>query len=111
VTILDVQREDAANAALFLESDEARPLTGNIPNSRVSVCREPDVLSALDVRRSADVTHAHLEIPLHDFGPDIHGAAEGALSWMRGPTWVADELSQPYGTKITATGGVGRVEL
>lgn len=69
-------------------------VTGDvILNSRVSVCREPDVLAALSLLREADVTHAHLEIPLHDFGPDVHGAAEGAMSWMRGPTWVADELA------------------
>lgn len=69
-------------------------LTGDVLlNSRVSVCRDPDVLAAVDLLRGADVTHAHLEVPLHDFADhDTFGAAEGALSWMRGPTWVADEL-------------------
>jgi hypothetical protein len=69
-------------------------LTGDvIMNAPVSVCREPDVLAAVELLRSADVTHAHLEIPLHDFGAaDVFGAAEGALSWMRGPTTVAQEL-------------------
>jgi len=69
-------------------------LTGDvIMNSRVSVCRDRDVLAAVEVLRGADVTHAHLEIPLHDFGAaDVFGAAEGALSWMRGPTMVAHEL-------------------
>jgi poly-gamma-glutamate synthesis protein (capsule biosynthesis protein) len=69
-------------------------LTGDvIMNSPVSVCRDADVLEAVDLLRSADVTHAHLEIPLHDFvGGDVFGAAEGALSWMRGPTLIADEL-------------------
>jgi poly-gamma-glutamate synthesis protein (capsule biosynthesis protein) len=69
-------------------------LTGDvIMNTRVSVCRDPDVLAAVDVLRSADVTHAHLEIPLHDFGgADIFGAAEGALAWYRGPTVIAEEL-------------------
>jgi len=62
-------------------------------NSRVSVCRQADVLAAVNILRSADVTHAHLEIPLHDFcGTDVFGSAEGALSWMRGPTRVAHEL-------------------
>jgi hypothetical protein len=78
-------------------------ITGDvILNSRVSVCREPEVLAAMDLLRGADVTHAHLEIPLHDFGPDIHGAAEGALSWMRGPTWVADELKH-LGVDLVST--------
>src|SRR4051794_23613519 len=69
-------------------------VTGDvIMNSRVSVCREPDVLAAVELLRGADVTHAHLEIPLHDFDhADIFGAAEGALSWMRGPTAIAAEL-------------------
>ena len=69
-------------------------LTGDvIMNSRVSVCRDPDILAAVELLRAADVTHAHLELPLHDFGgADIFAAAEGALSWMRGPTVIADEL-------------------
>lgn len=69
-------------------------LTGDvIMNTRVSVCRDADVLAAADVLQRADVTHAHLEIPLHDFdGADVFGAAEGALSWMRGPRAVAHEL-------------------
>ncbi|MUL64558.1 hypothetical protein BOO86_08805 [Mycobacterium sp. CBMA 234] len=69
-------------------------LTGDvIMNTPVSACRDEDVLAAVDVLRAADVTHAHLEIPLHDFDrADIFGAAEGALSWMRGPTRIADEL-------------------
>ncbi|MGB8404306.1 MAG: CapA family protein [Mycobacterium sp.] len=69
-------------------------LTGDvIMNTPVSVCRDEDVLAAVDVLRDADVTHAHLEIPLHDFDrADIFGAAEGALSWMRGPTRMASEL-------------------
>jgi Bacterial capsule synthesis protein PGA_cap len=69
-------------------------LTGDvIMNTRVSVCRDRDVLAAVDLLRTADVTHAHLEIPLHDFdGGDIFGAAEGAMAWYRGPTAIADEL-------------------
>ena len=69
-------------------------LTGDvIMNSRVSVCGDQDVLAVVELLRGADVTHAHLEIPLHDFGTaDVFGAAEGALSWMRGPTAVAHEL-------------------
>jgi poly-gamma-glutamate synthesis protein (capsule biosynthesis protein) len=69
-------------------------LTGDvIMNSRVSVCRDPDVLAAVGVLRDADVTHAHLEIPLHDYGSaDIFGAAEGAMAWYRGPRFVAGEL-------------------
>jgi len=69
-------------------------LTGDvIMNTPVSGCREPDVLAAVELLAEADVTHAHLEIPLHDFTrSDAFPAAEGALSWMRGPTWVADEL-------------------
>ena len=69
-------------------------LTGDvIMNTPVSACRDDDVMAAVDVLRTADVTHAHLEIPLHDFaGADVFGAAEGALSWMRGPTRIADEL-------------------
>jgi poly-gamma-glutamate synthesis protein (capsule biosynthesis protein) len=69
-------------------------LTGDvIMNTRISACLDPDVLAAVDVLRSADVTHAHLEIPLHDFGgPDTFGAAEGALAWYRGPTAIAEEL-------------------
>ena len=69
-------------------------LTGDvIMNSRVSVCGDQDVLAAAELLRGADVTHAHLEIPLHDFGgADVFGAAEGALSWMRGPTMIAHEL-------------------
>jgi len=69
-------------------------LTGDvIMNSRVSVCDDEDVLAVVELLRGADVTHAHLEIPLHDFGAaDVFGAAEGALSWMRGPTTVAHEL-------------------
>jgi len=69
-------------------------LTGDvILNTRVSTCADPDVLAAVEVLRSADVTHAHLEIPLHDFDQaGIFGAAEGALAWYRGPTAIADEL-------------------
>jgi hypothetical protein len=69
-------------------------LTGDvIMNSRVSACGDQDVLAVVELLRGADVTHAHLEIPLHDFGAaDVFGAAEGALSWMRGPTTVAHEL-------------------
>jgi poly-gamma-glutamate synthesis protein (capsule biosynthesis protein) len=69
-------------------------LTGDvIMNTPVSACRDDDVMAAVDVLRTADVTHAHLEIPLHDFaGADVFGAVEGALSWMRGPTRIADEL-------------------
>jgi hypothetical protein len=69
-------------------------LTGDvIMNTRVSTCRDPDVLAAVEVLRTADVTHAHLEIPLHDFDDaGIFGAAEGALAWYRGPTAIADEL-------------------
>jgi poly-gamma-glutamate synthesis protein (capsule biosynthesis protein) len=69
-------------------------LTGDvIMNTPVSACRDDDVMAAVDVLRTADVTYAHLEIPLHDFaGADVFGAAEGALSWMRGPTRIADEL-------------------
>ena len=70
-------------------------LTGDvIMNTRVSACRDPDVLAAVDLLRTADVTHAHLEIPLHDFDrdDDIFPAAEGALAWYRGPTAIAGEL-------------------
>jgi capsule synthesis protein PGA_cap len=69
-------------------------LTGDvIMNTRVSACRDLDVLAAVDLLRAADVTHAHLEIPLHDFDrDDIFGAAEGAMAWYRGPTVIADEL-------------------
>jgi Bacterial capsule synthesis protein PGA_cap len=72
----------------------ALALTGDvIMNTRVSACRDPGVLAAVDLLRSADVTHAHLEIPLHDFdAADIFGAAEGALAWYRGPTAIAREL-------------------
>lgn len=76
-------------------------VTGDvIMNSRVSACREPDVLAVVELLRGADAVQAHLEIPLHDFdstarsgrGADVFGAAEGALSWMRGPTAIAEEL-------------------
>lgn len=74
-------------------------LTGDvILNSRVSVCRDADVLAAVEPLRAADVTHVHLEIPLHDFsgagdfGGGVFGAAEGALAWYRGPRFVAGEL-------------------
>ncbi|HEY1970673.1 MAG TPA: CapA family protein [Pseudonocardia sp.] len=70
-------------------------VTGDvIMNSRVSTCRAPDVLDAVGVLRGADVSCAHLEIPLHDFETDdVFPAAEGALSWMRGPAFIADELA------------------
>ena len=69
-------------------------LTGDvIMNTRVSTGRDPHVLAAIEVLRAADVTHAHLEIPLHDFDrDDIYGAAEGAMAWYRGPTAIAGEL-------------------
>jgi poly-gamma-glutamate synthesis protein (capsule biosynthesis protein) len=69
-------------------------LTGDvILNTRVSSCRDLEVLAAVDVLRTADVTHAHLEIPLHDFDDaGAFGVAEGALAWYRGPTAIADEL-------------------
>ncbi len=69
-------------------------LTGDvILNTRPSLCPDPDVRAALDLLRGADVTHAHLEIPLAELDdPDVFGAAEGALSWMRGPTAIAEEL-------------------
>jgi hypothetical protein len=64
-----------------------------ILNSRVSACAEERVLRMVELMRSADVCFAQLELPLHDFD-DKHTfpAAEGALSWMSAPTWVADEL-------------------
>jgi poly-gamma-glutamate synthesis protein (capsule biosynthesis protein) len=70
-------------------------LTGDvILNSRVSVCADEDVQRAVSLLQTADMTCAHLEIPLHDFSrPDVFPAAEGALSWMRGPSVVADELA------------------
>jgi poly-gamma-glutamate synthesis protein (capsule biosynthesis protein) len=79
-------------------------VTGDvIMNSRVSICREPDVIAAVDLLRGADVTHAHLEIPLHDFdAADVFPAAEGALSWMRGPTVIADEL-RALGVDLVST--------
>jgi hypothetical protein len=79
-------------------------VTGDvIMNTRVSVCRQRGVVAALDLLRDADISHAHLEIPLHDFdAADVFGAAEGALSWMRGPTWVADEL-RALGVDIVST--------
>jgi hypothetical protein len=69
-------------------------LTGDvIMNTRVSTSRDPNVLAAVEVLRTADVTHAHLEIPLHDFDDaGIFGAAEGALAWYRGPAAIAEEL-------------------
>src|SRR3984957_14440661 len=77
-----------------MSSPSRLALTGDvIMNPRVSSCCDPDVLAAVEVLRTADVTHAHLEIPLHDFDDDeIFGAAEGALAWYRGPTAIADEL-------------------
>lgn len=79
-------------------------ITGDvIMNTRVSVCRDPDVLAMVELLRGADVTHAHLEIPLHDFaGEDVFASAEGALSWMRGPTGVARELRR-CGVDIVST--------
>jgi Bacterial capsule synthesis protein PGA_cap len=80
-------------------------LTGDvIMNTRVSACRDQDVLAAVDLLRTADVTHAHLEIPLHDFdGADIFGAAEGAMAWYRGPTAIADELRWMGVNVVSAT--------
>ena len=70
-------------------------VTGDvIMNTRVSTCGDAGVLDAVELLRGADVTCAHLEIPLHDFdGDDVFPAAEGALSWMRGPSSIADELA------------------
>lgn len=79
-------------------------VTGDvILNTRVSTCRDPEVLAATALLREADVTHAHLEIPLHDHDrPDAFGAAEGALAWYRGPTAIADELRQ-LGVDLVST--------
>ncbi|HEY0228271.1 MAG TPA: CapA family protein [Mycobacterium sp.] len=79
-------------------------LTGDvIMNTSVSGCRQPDVVAALELLGGADVTHVHLEIPLHDFvQPDVFPAAEGALSWMRAPTLVADELRR-LGVDLVST--------
>jgi poly-gamma-glutamate synthesis protein (capsule biosynthesis protein) len=70
-------------------------LTGDvIMNTRVSVCVDAGVLEVAALLRDADVTCAHLEIPLHDFDTEnVFPAAEGALSWMRGPSGIADELA------------------
>lgn len=70
-------------------------VTGDvITNSRVSACGDAEVLAGVAVLRDADVTCAHLEKPLHDFDTDdVFPAAEGALSWMRGPSFIADELA------------------
>ena len=91
IVVLGRNAEKSRTAVKWLHAQtgsEALAVTGDvIMNSRVSVCREPDVLAAGDLLRGADVTHAHLEIPLHDFTQaGVFGAAEGALSWMRGPT-------------------------
>jgi Bacterial capsule synthesis protein PGA_cap len=69
-------------------------LTGDaILNTRVSSCADSRVLQLVDVLRSANVTHTHLEIPLHGFEEhEVFPSAEGALSWMSGPVSTVEEL-------------------
>jgi Bacterial capsule synthesis protein PGA_cap len=95
----DVNSDKDADSSLAQPNSSVRntytvALTGDvIMNTPISDCREPDILAALELLSGPDVAHAHLEIPLHDFTrPEAYPAAEGALSWMRGPTRVADEL-------------------
>ena len=69
-------------------------LTGDtLLNTSVSACEDVGVLEAIALLRSADVTITQLEIPLHDFRQlDVMPSAEGALSWMSGPSSTVDEL-------------------
>lgn len=69
-------------------------LTGDaILNTRVSRSADPGVIAVAELLRSADASYGHVEVPLHDFSePDSFPAAEGALSWMSGPTSSAAEL-------------------
>lgn len=64
-----------------------------ILNTRVSARDDGPLIEALGILRESELAYAHMEIPLHDFdADDIFPAAEGALSWMSGPTSVAKEL-------------------
>ena len=69
-------------------------ITGDtVLTRRISVHNRPDFLSLIDILRSADVAYTHLETVLHNYdGPEVYPAAEGGWTWMRSPTFAAEEL-------------------
>jgi poly-gamma-glutamate capsule biosynthesis protein CapA/YwtB (metallophosphatase superfamily) len=69
-------------------------ITGDsIINRRISVFKEEESLSLINVIRQADVAYTHLETIIHDYeGPELYPSAEAGWTWMRSPRFVADEL-------------------
>ena len=69
-------------------------ITGDtVLTRRISVHHRPDFLSLIEILRSADVAYTHLETVLHNYdGPEVYPAAEGGWTWMRSPTFAAEEL-------------------
>ncbi len=65
-----------------------------IVNRRLSACTEPEYEELLNIFRASDVGLTHLETVIHDFdAPETYPAAEAGGTWMRSPTYVADELA------------------
>jgi poly-gamma-glutamate synthesis protein (capsule biosynthesis protein) len=64
-----------------------------IMNHRASVSEDREFGKVVELLRGTDVVHTQLEMLLHDYdGPETYPAAEGAWSWMRAPTAIAEEL-------------------
>lgn len=69
-------------------------LTGDsIINRRVSTCADAGFRQLAERIREASVGITHLETLIHDFDePGGYPAAEAGGTWMRSPSYVADEL-------------------
>jgi poly-gamma-glutamate synthesis protein (capsule biosynthesis protein) len=60
---------------------------------RISRCTDSEFRDVVELFKEADAAYTHLETPIHDFdGREIYPAAEGGGTWMRSPTFVAEEL-------------------
>ena len=73
------------------DADFSMVLTGDSIITRpLSVYKEPEFLSMIELVRSADVAFTNLEMLFHDYEP--YPMAESGGTWMRGAPELADEL-------------------
>ena len=77
-----------------MKADFSVAVTGDsIVNRRLSVYNEDRFLSMIKVLREADVSYTHLETLIHDYdGPEVYPAADAGWTWMRSPSFMAEEL-------------------
>ena len=77
-----------------MKADFSVAVTGDsIVNRRLSVYSDERFLSMIKVLRDADVAYTHLETLIHDYdGPEVYPAADAGWTWMRSPSFMAEEL-------------------